>query len=283
MDELRAISRARRLVAKLPSAPVDVVELAAAHGMEVRESDKLGPNEAGNTFSKGGKEFIVVNMNDDPYRRRFTILHELGHHVLGLPSNHGAKVPSDLLERFVGRPVEEKLCDVFAAECLVPWHLLRPLVSDEEFTVEVVQRLSDQFQASRPCVASSFVRASSAQLAYVFSEGGRIQNVVMSASLRAQRIFIQGGMVPSASAAAIALANSTSIESVELDGSDWSSSDAATQFTCYEEALHFPAWKQTLSLLTFEQASAELGAHQGEMEGDELLPELTGQLPWPKR
>ncbi|TDR45686.1 uncharacterized protein DUF955 [Tahibacter aquaticus] len=283
MDELTAITRARKLVAGISSAPVDVIALASAHNMEVKESDQLAEGEAGNTFRKGAKTFIVVNKNDDPFRRRFTVLHELAHHVLDLPSNHGATIPASELERFSGRPPEEKLCDVFAAECLVPTHLIRSLAATAPFCVDTVQRLSAHFQASRPCVASSYVRASRELIAYVFAEGGRVQSAIMSAALREQRIFIQGGMVPAASAAARALARDTTLESVELDGSDWSSSDAAMQFACSEEALHMRAWNQTLSLLTFERVGPSQRGAADRDESEDLLPELTGHLPWPKR
>lgn len=282
MDELTTIGRARRLVAGMTSPPVDAYGLAAAHGMEVKESDLLAEGEAGNTFRKGTKTIIVVNKNDHLFRRRFTVLHELAHHFLELPSKHGASIPSGDLERFVGRPPEEKLCDVFAAECLVPAHLMRPL-TDVPFSVETVQRLSDHFQASRPCIASSFVRSCRNPIAYVFAENGRISNVLASAALRDQRVFIQDGRLPSTSAAARALANDTLAESAELDGSDWSSSDAADQFACTEEAFHLRAWKQTLSFLTFERLGSARHEAPERDETEELLPELTGYLPWPRK
>jgi hypothetical protein len=282
VNELTAIGRARRLVAGITSAPVDAYGLAALHGMEVKESNQLAEGEAGNTFGKGTKTIIVVNKNDHLFRRRFTVLHELAHHFLELPSKHGASIRSDDLERFVGRPSEEKICDVFAAECLVPAHLMRSL-TDAPFSVETIQRLSDQFQASRPCIASSFVRTCPALIAYVFAEAGRISNVLASAALRDQRVFIQDGRLPSSSAAARALANDTVAESAELDGSDWSSSDAADQFVCTEEAFHLRAWKQTLSFLTFERVGSAQHGGVERSEGEELLPELTGYLPWPKK
>jgi hypothetical protein len=284
MDELSVIGRARRLVGQLTSAPIDVIALASSQGFEVRESDQLASGEAGNTFSKGGKTYIVVNKNDDPYRRRFTVLHEIAHHLLGLPSNHGAKIPSSELERFSGRPIEERLCDVFAAECLVPSHLLRPLVSETAFSVDSLHRLSDHFQASRPCIASSFARASTELVAYVFAEAGRVQSVIPSSSVREQRIFIQSGVaLPSTSAAARCLANGTTFETADLDATDWSSSDAADAFACNEEALHLRAWKQTLSLITFEQVGRPRSLMRETDESEELLAELTGHLPWPKR
>lgn len=284
MDELSVICRARRLVGQLASAPVDVVALACSQGFEVRESDQLACDEAGNTFSKGDKKYIVVNENDDPYRRRFTVLHEIAHHYLELPSNHGTKISSNELERFSGRPIEERLCDVFAAECLVPSHLLRPLVSEASFSVDSLHRLSDHFQASRPCIASSFVRASTELVAYVFAEGGQVQNVITSSSLRDQRLFIQSGIaVPATSAAAKCLGSGTTFESSELDATDWSSNDVADAFACYEEAFHLRCWKQTLSLITFEPMGRPESVRHDADESEELLSELTGHLPWPKR
>ena len=282
MDELTAIGRAKRLVEHIKSAPVDVAALAEAHGMEIKERD-LDEGEAGNTVCKGGKRYIVVNKNDDPYRRRFTVLHEMGHHILELPSNHSAMIQSSDLERFSGRPLEERICDVFAAECLVPRHLIAPIAATSPFSVEVLHDLSEKFQASRPCIASSFVRSSRDLIAYVYAEGGRIQNVICSAALRDQRIFVQGGTLPSTSAAALALAKNSTLETAELDATDWSLSDTADNFGCYEETFHMTKWGQTLSLLTFEAVRSMTSTNAHYSEEDELLPELTGHLPWPKK
>lgn len=283
MDELTAIGRARELVKALTSPPVDVVGIAQQLGCEVNSSPLLAPGQAGNTFEKAGRIIICVNENDDPFRQRFTILHEVAHHVLGLPSRHGSVIPADDLERFTGRPPEEKLCDAFAAACLVPLHLIRPLASELPFSVDSLSKLSDIFQASHQCIASSFVRASRELLAYVYAEQGRIQHVIASASLRDARIYVDSGcMVPDNSAASLALHNGSRQETAELDGSDWSNSNTAEDCACFEEALHMQAWKQTLSLLTFEM----IGKHPNDVadpDDDERLPELTGHLPWPSR
>jgi hypothetical protein len=250
--------------------------------MEVEEKE-LGTGEAGITLTVRGQTFIVVNTSDDPYRKRFTILHELAHHVLALPSNHSASFASNELGRFAGRPPEERICDVFAAECLVPYHLLRPLVSTLPFTVAVLHELCEKFEASRPCVASSFVRASKEMLAYVYAEGGKVQNVVASPALRDAKVFVDRGPLPKTSAAAKSLSGKTRSTIEEIDAIDWSSSDQAADYVCIEEAFAVPAWRQTHSLLTFEQATS---SRPGRMEidrEDELLPELTGHLSWTKR
>lgn len=284
MDEITAIGRARTLVKEIASPPVDAVGIAQGLGFEVRRSTLLASDQAGNTFEKDGRRIICVNENDDPYRQRFTVLHEVGHHVLDLPSRHGAIVPAAELERFSGRPLEEKLCDAFAAACLVPVHLMRPMASEMPFSVETVHSLTDLFQASHQCIASSYVRASRELLAYAYAEQGRILHVIASPALRDARIYIDRGCkVPANSAAALALSNGSRCETTDLDGTDWSNSPAAGDYACYEEALHMQAWEQTLSLMTFEVGGKSSLDPIADYDDKELLPELTGHLPWPRR
>lgn len=280
MDELVAISRARKLVENIMSPPVDIEALIAAHGMIFKESDRLEPGEAGNTVTKGRTTYIVVNKNDDPFRRRFTALHELAHNVLELPSRHGSGVPSNELERFASRPPEERICDVFAAECLVPSHLVRPLVAASSFSVDSLLKLSDKFRASKQCVASCYVRNSKDLVAYAYAEGGKVHNVLPSSALRDAKIFVDYGMLPSESAAAITISSKVRSAVAELDASDWSASDAALSYACYEEALYAPTWDETHSLLTFEQVSKSDRRIVVDSDEDELLPEMTGHLSW---
>lgn len=283
MDELVAIGRARKLVESIVSPPVDVEALIAAHGMVFKESDRLEPNQAGNTVTKGGTTYIVVNKNDDPFRRRFTALHELAHNLLQLPSRHGAGVPSNELERFGGRAPEERICDVFAAECLVPSHLVRPLVAASSFSVDFLLELSQKFQTSKQCIASCYVRNSKDLVAYVYAEGGKVHHVLPSSALRDARIFVDYGMLPSDSAAALAISSKSRSAIAELEASDWSTSDAALSYACYEEALYVSTWDSTHSLLTFEQVSKSDRTIAVDGDEDELLPELTGYLSWKRQ
>lgn len=286
MNEITAVLRARQLLAKLETLtiPVDVAAIAAEYKFEVRESDELEKGEAGYVIVKNSRKIIILNKHDHPFRKRFTVLHELAHHVLELPSVHGEKLGSNELESFNGRQKEEILCDIFAAECIVPWKLIQPLTEHMDFTAETIRNLSDDFQASKQCVASRFTQASSMPLAYVIAEDGIIQNVFPSKSLREKGVWIKSGRLPESSAATLAIRNCSLFESADLDGSEWSTSDHADRFACYEEAVHLAEWRQTLSLLTFEEQSGSFGHsnHQNSDE-DELLPELTGHLPWPKR
>lgn len=287
MNEIIAITRARDLLARhgVTIPPVDVTRVAQDEGFEVRETDRLGEGEAGQTFIKGGRRYIVLNRNDHPHRRRFTIFHEIAHHALDLPSVHGQNFSSDELERYSARPPEEVLCDVFAAECLVPWSLIKPLTQSAEYTAAVIADLADRFQASKPCVASRFAGASGELLAYVVAEKGRIKYQISSARLRDARIYLTTNVaLPRASAAARAIATGRSHEIVDGEASDWSTSDVAGRYSVHEEAIHLPAWQQTLSLLTFEEEIApERAGERHAADDEELLPELTGYLSWTRK
>lgn len=284
MDENTAISRARQLLARyeIKIPPVDVLRLAEGEGYVVRESDKLGDKQAGQTFTKAGQRYIIVNGHNHPHRRRFTIMHEVAHHVLGLPSVHGSDVPSDELERFRSRAPEEVLCDVFAAECLIPWQLIQPLSDKHDFSIDAITTLVDRFHASRLCVASRFAQASASTLAYVVAEEGRIKYSVASRSLRDAGVFIRTGVtLPPRSAADQAIRAGRNTAIADMDATEWSHSDAADRFSVHEEAIYQSAWGQTLSLLTFEEeVSVPRSGLDRDGESEELLPELTGYLSW---
>jgi len=84
----------------------------------------------------------VLNGAGDSGRRRFTIAHEIGHFVLHpercRPERGGAVNEA-------GR-MEEREADAFAAELLMPEHLVREAVREQGLDVA---RLADRFEVSR--------------------------------------------------------------------------------------------------------------------------------------
>ncbi|MGQ8844690.1 ImmA/IrrE family metallo-endopeptidase [Serratia sp. TSA_7] len=287
MDEMQAISAARKLLKEwgVIQAPIDVDALALSLGFKVSRQD-LPDGEAGNTFERRGQKHIFVNQNDGLHRQRFTILHEIAHHVLKLPSVHGGSVPSDELECFKSRPIEEVLCDTFAAECLVPWQLIQPLATQSDFTHENLSMLSEFFQASRSCVASRFAQASNDHLAFIVAEEGIVQYAITSRGLREAKIWITRKInLPRNSAAAKAMGlASDRVITAELDGLDWSASENAIRFACYEEATYYAPKKQTQSIVLFEEIvkPSSNAKRQSRSEDDDLLEELSGYPGWSK-
>ncbi len=84
----------------------------------------------------------VLNGAGDSGRRRFTIAHEIGHFVLHpercRPERGGAVNEAERME--------EREADAFAAELLMPEHLVREAVREQGLDVA---RLADRFEVSR--------------------------------------------------------------------------------------------------------------------------------------
>lgn len=107
--------------------PVPVDQIARLHGIRL-ESIALDDNLSGMSFVKGNISVIVVNSNHHLNRRRFTIAHELGHHVLHreyLTNNvHVDKIIQVILPRnqasSQGVDLKEIQANNFAAELLMP-------------------------------------------------------------------------------------------------------------------------------------------------------------------
>ena len=70
---------------KVVQLPVKPVQIASKYGIECRLTDAfLTGGEAGKLIRRqSGKVQIVVNPKDTDTQKRFTILHELGHYLLG--------------------------------------------------------------------------------------------------------------------------------------------------------------------------------------------------------
>jgi len=142
--------------AGISEIPVSIEKYLRAANAEVKVRYDLKNDEAGQVFQFGDRTIIIVNGNHSSERQRFTILHELAHIRLGLPSKHGSSTSvSDLLS-YSRRPKEEVLCDVFAAECLLPNRFFRPDVRKSTCSFQSVQQLAERYEASLTATGSRY-------------------------------------------------------------------------------------------------------------------------------
>ncbi|WLH15459.1 peptidase [Pseudomonas hefeiensis] len=208
----------------------------------------------------------------------------MAHHVLELSSKHGEKVPSDELERFTGRHQEEISCDIFAAECLVPWSMIQPMAEERDFTLEHLTE--DHFQASRSCIASRFAQAANGHVAFVVAEDGVVKYSIGSKALRDARVWITKGIpLPQNSAAAKTHRDGISgLHEADIEGTDWSTSDDARRFSCYEQATYHAPTRQTQSILNFEELDPRpvSSGYRERNDDNDLLEELDGKPGWSK-
>ena len=289
MNEFATISRARRFLkeAGSTSVPVDLECLAAAAKAKIKVVHDLRDDESGQTTRLGGKHIIIVNGNHRAERQRFTVLHELGHIVLGLPSQHGGStLKTETLLGYRGRPEEEMLCDVFAAECLLPYEWFGREVADSDISMEAVKSFAQAYEASLTATGSRFALNANAPCAFVLIEAGRIRYVSRSKYLNELKGWIGFNTpLPRDSVAGRLVRDGSKNEDYDEIAADvWFDGGIWSRRLVEEESIVLREWNQCLSLLWFEDSSLSVRVG-GDVEGDEdtLLQELDGVLPWPSK
>jgi hypothetical protein len=280
IDELDIAMKAREFIRRCgPSAlPVTVDAYAAQIGAQVLK-EALEENEDAWSFrDSGGKYRICVNCAHNGRRQRFSVCHEVAHVVLEIASDH--TTPSWSYSR---RPPGEIACDVFAAELLLPYQLLKPRVDGADMSIAAIGGLADEFDASLISTGSRFATFSRELCAFVVSEGGKVRYGARSARLRQARGWVRpGSALPSDSLSARIRAGETPSGPEDADPDSWLenwSRDGAL----FEDALHLGQWDQTLTLLWFDEETAAAPAPEQKKWDDDAyrLRELDGVLPWP--
>ncbi len=105
------------LDAHILSLPINPIQIIKIYGIGCRLADPAFLNGASGLTVKdeAGNIKIIIDSTHPRTRQRFTIMHELGHYVLG----HLGDVPLSRSEREC-RPEEEIAADRFAADMLMP-------------------------------------------------------------------------------------------------------------------------------------------------------------------
>ncbi|AVD91084.1 ImmA/IrrE family metallo-endopeptidase [Pseudomonas inefficax] len=126
--------------------PVNPEAIARSMGIEVRVSSPFNggsATESGHYMYRNGDPLITYNMMDAPVRQRFTIAHEIGHHVHG-----DLDAPRDTSEQFSARSRDPKevAANRFAAALLMPAALVKHMVLEQRVTD--LSRLASTFGVS---------------------------------------------------------------------------------------------------------------------------------------
>lgn len=290
MDEFQAVLKARELVRKVkPTAiPVPVELYAQEVGAVIRPQDDMEADEAGYCFESNGKSFICTNAKDRPERQRFTVCHEVAHLWLGLPSQHG----SGPWWSYAKRPLAEILCDVFAAELLLPYDLFHPEAERASIGMSSIDDLAERFQASVMATGSRYAAVVSSPVAFVLSEQGKVRYASRSKLLKDAPAWIPPRLDIPEGSLSKKVRTGLSTESHDTVDADLWFSEWERGGTLVEEVRHLSQWDQTLSLLWFEDGEVparkfrdERGAvyEEEENEDDALLKELDGNLRWPAK
>jgi hypothetical protein len=122
--------------------PVSLRDIVSALNLELVKRTREPFTSEAALEPLGDGRAIVLNGGGDSGRRRFTIAHEIGHFVLH-PERCRPERGGVVNE--AGR-MEEREADAFAAELLMPEHLVRDAVREQGLDVD---RLADRFEVSR--------------------------------------------------------------------------------------------------------------------------------------
>ena len=289
MNEFPTILRALEFLrdAGNPSVPVDIKHLAAAANAKIKVAYDLADDESGQTTLFKDKHIIIVNGNHREERQRFTVLHELAHIVLELPSqHHGSTLMTDVLLRYARRPEEEVLCDVFAAECLLPYHPFASQVAGTDISLDAVKSFAQEYKASLTTTGSRFAVNANGPCAFVLIEDGRIRYVSRSKYLNEMKGWINfNGPVPDGSVSQRLLQGGSRAEDYDEIPTDvWFDGGIRNRPLVAEEAIFLREWNQCLSLIWFDESVTPIRERWDQDEDNEpLLAELGGTLPWPSK
>lgn len=125
--------------------PIDPKGIANHFGIDV-ETGAAGAD--GHLLRLKGKTIIQVSGRRSPVQRRFTIAHELGHFAIGkVLENHKDSELANRLSQ-MNSPIEEVLCNKFAAFLLLPTEWLRSKLSTTPVTAAQVKQIAVEAQTS---------------------------------------------------------------------------------------------------------------------------------------
>lgn len=148
------------------AVPVDVRALASWRGAVVEEAEQP---IAGWLYHRDGRLVIRVRASDVEGRRRFTICHEICHTFFpDFRESDKARVDQDV-ERFDHRNAEEYLCDLGAAELLLPRETFRWMLPDR-FDLDDTVRFAAHYRASIEATARRCATLATSPVAFVVLE-----------------------------------------------------------------------------------------------------------------
>ena len=144
----------RRLLDRIGIAepPVDLDCVARHQGVHAIEEVSMGTLFGSTTRTEHG--FDITLSDSQPYRRRFTLAHEIAHTILD--SKRSALGPVGMRKPDTYNRIERR-CDRLAAELLMPNHMFQPRVLKAPASIQTIKDLAELFDAS---IESAAVRYS---------------------------------------------------------------------------------------------------------------------------
>ncbi len=140
----------------LYKAPVDIVKLAENLGLTIFQleldfdgailSNKDGFDIDGNRYNKA----ILININQAPTRKRFTIAHELAHWITA-KDDEKENLYAHRDDNLTGYNYEPRINDI-ASELLMPYELIKEELSNTDYkhglSPSIIYKIAEKFNVS---------------------------------------------------------------------------------------------------------------------------------------
>jgi len=265
----QAISKAREVLrkAEINAYPVDIENLVSRlhslslspHPVSIKRTDGLDDDEAGKLITLNKNITILVNdKHKNPGRQRFTIAHEVGHIVLAPGQSSLAVERSDKLIDGWSENEEERMCDQFAAEILMPEKLYRKEVEREGTGFDAIIRLSEKFQTSITSAGLHYAKFNLIPCAFVLCQMGKIIYVEGSPEFKEIGLFISRGAIPGGTLAFDLFRDGSSERGPhEIDPWRWLDRPPKSVEKLFEESLPLPQYNRVLSFIWIEEREEE--------------------------
>jgi Zn-dependent peptidase ImmA (M78 family) len=137
-DDLPEIKAANEIINEYHytknNLPVEVRKIMTEKNIIIKEVD-LPNGISGVLDTRGNQPIVLIQIDHDPKRKRFSLAHEFGHYIL---NSSARKVHLDRHTYFrstlssSGTDIEEKKANRFAAELLMPSDILWEILSEED-------------------------------------------------------------------------------------------------------------------------------------------------------
>jgi len=140
------------------NAPIPIKKVIKKLGIKIKP-EYLGDEISGVLVIENGRSIIGYNSSEPNVRQRFTLAHELGHHVLHISTNTTEKLFVDKMYRrnevlSAREKKQETQANVFASRVLMPENLIKKefkiilnsldLLTDED----IINKMASKFKVS---------------------------------------------------------------------------------------------------------------------------------------
>ena len=180
-EAVRAAARELLERVEVTAAPVSLRALEEAVGIQGLRRESIGAS--GHLDVHGGRMSVRLRKEDAERRQNFSRAHEIAHALLLGIEGRSSQARSTKTRPSPPGPLEERLCNVVAAELLMPVRLVKHHAVTQKTSGTGLRRLADLFQTSCEAMARRLVELDTWLFAYVEWAPVRVQEPVFAPNL----------------------------------------------------------------------------------------------------